>query len=32
MTYKKEDILDLEKTQRAKLKWGQYNKDIVEKK
>jgi len=29
MTYKKEDILDLEKTQRAKLKWGQYNKDAL---
>jgi len=31
MSYKKEDILDLEKTQRAKLKWGQYNKDILDK-
>mmetsp|Transcript_27856 Transcript_27856/g.64719 ORF Transcript_27856/g.64719 Transcript_27856/m.64719 type:complete len:317 (+) Transcript_27856:101-1051(+) len=29
MTYKKEDILDIEKTQRAKLKWGQYNKDTI---
>merc|ERR1712217_698892 len=29
MTYKKTDILDLEKEQRAKLKWGEYNKDIV---
>jgi len=29
MTCKKEDILDLEKTQRAKLKWGQYNKEIL---
>jgi len=25
MTYKNEDILPIEKTQRAKLKWGQYN-------
>merc|ERR1712060_1025472 len=25
LTFKKEDILDLEKEQRAKLKWGQYN-------
>lgn len=32
MTYKKEDILDLEKEQRAKLKWGQYNRAILEKK
>merc|ERR1712232_339705 len=31
LTYKKEDILDLEKEQRAKLKWGQYNKSIIEK-
>mmetsp|Transcript_62456 Transcript_62456/g.202461 ORF Transcript_62456/g.202461 Transcript_62456/m.202461 type:complete len:321 (-) Transcript_62456:139-1101(-) len=29
MTYKKADILDLEKEQRAKLKWGQYNKDLL---
>merc|ERR1712159_471494 len=29
-TYKKSDILDLEKEQRAKLKWGQYNKSILE--
>merc|ERR1712054_473098 len=27
MTYKETDILDLEKEQRAKLKWGLYNKD-----
>merc|ERR1712217_52982 len=31
MTYKETDILDLEKEQRAKLKWGQYNKDVIEK-
>jgi N-acetylneuraminate synthase len=31
MTYKKEDILDLEKNQRAKLKWGQYNADLLKK-
>jgi len=31
LTYKKEDILDLEKGMRAKLKWGQYNKDLVTK-
>merc|ERR1712190_579040 len=31
MTYKDTDILDLEKEQRAKLKWGQYNKDVIEK-
>jgi sialic acid synthase len=31
LTYKKEDILDLEKAQRAKLKWGQYNKDLIKK-
>merc|ERR1719446_358196 len=31
MTYKQTDILDLEKEQRAKLKWGQYNKDVIEK-
>merc|ERR1712232_277613 len=31
VTYKKSDILDLEKEQRAKLKWGQYNKDIIDK-
>jgi N-acetylneuraminate synthase len=30
LTYKKSDILDLEKEQRAKLKWGQYNKDILD--
>jgi N-acetylneuraminate synthase len=30
MTYKATDILDLEKEQRAKLKWGQYNKDILD--
>jgi len=30
MTYKQTDILDLEKEQRAKLKWGQYNKAILE--
>jgi len=32
MSYKKEDILDLEKAQRAKLKWGFYNKDVLSKK
>eukprot|EP00420_Gonyaulax_spinifera_P026872 CAMPEP_0197890512 /NCGR_PEP_ID=MMETSP1439-20131203/26963_1 /TAXON_ID=66791 /ORGANISM="Gonyaulax spinifera, Strain CCMP409" /LENGTH=324 /DNA_ID=CAMNT_0043510557 /DNA_START=73 /DNA_END=1047 /DNA_ORIENTATION=- len=31
MTYKKTDILDLEKEQRAKLKWGQYNKGVLDK-
>jgi len=31
MTYKKTDILDLEKAQRAKLKWGQYNAAIIKK-
>mmetsp|Transcript_5975 Transcript_5975/g.13651 ORF Transcript_5975/g.13651 Transcript_5975/m.13651 type:complete len:324 (+) Transcript_5975:76-1047(+) len=31
MSYKKTDILDLEKEQRAKLKWGQYNKDVLDK-
>jgi len=31
LTYKKSDILDLEKEQRAKLKWGQYNQAILEK-
>merc|ERR1712014_429613 len=31
MTYKKTDILDLEKEQRAKLKWGEYNKAVLEK-
>jgi len=31
MTYKSEDILPLEKAQRAKLKWGQYNKDLLPK-
>jgi len=30
LTYKKEDILDLEKEMRAKLKWGFYNKAVVE--
>jgi N-acetylneuraminate synthase len=30
LTYKKSDILDLEKEQRAKLKWGQYNKNILD--
>uniref|UniRef100_A0A7S3SDC1 PseI/NeuA/B-like domain-containing protein n=1 Tax=Strombidinopsis acuminata TaxID=141414 RepID=A0A7S3SDC1_9SPIT len=29
MTYKKTDILDLEKETRAKLKWGEYNKEIL---
>merc|ERR1712194_678632 len=28
-TYKETDILPLESEQRAKLKWGLYNKDIV---
>merc|ERR1712045_125089 len=32
LTYKKEEILDLEKEQRAKLKWGQYNAEILSKK
>lgn len=32
MTYKKEDVLDLEKEQRAKLKWGQYNAALLSKK
>merc|ERR1712039_915197 len=31
MTYKATDILDLEKEQRAKLKWGQYNKSVLDK-
>jgi len=31
LSYKPTDILDLEKEQRAKLKWGQYNKDILDK-
>merc|ERR1712060_593864 len=31
MTYKPTEILDLEKEQRAKLKWGQYNKSILDK-
>jgi N-acetylneuraminate synthase len=31
MTYKKEDILDLEKGMRAKLKWGMYNADLLKK-
>lgn len=30
MTYKQTDILDLEKEQRAKLKWGQYNKAVID--
>merc|ERR1711982_25443 len=29
MIYKAEDVLPIEKQQRAKLKWGQYNKDII---
>merc|ERR1711972_752311 len=29
LTYKSMDILDLEKAQRAKLKWGQYNKEAL---
>merc|ERR1711988_1776760 len=29
LTYKDQDILDLEKEQRAKLKWGQYNAEIL---
>merc|ERR1711972_359515 len=32
MTYKESDILPLEKAQRAKLKWGQYNADEIKKK
>merc|ERR1719476_1212455 len=31
MTYKKSEILDLEKETRAKLKWGEYNKEILDK-
>jgi N-acetylneuraminate synthase len=31
MTHKAEDILPIEKAQRAKLKWGQYNKDDIKK-
>jgi N-acetylneuraminate synthase len=31
LTFKATDILDLEKAQRAKLKWGQYNKDLLKK-
>merc|ERR1719171_483646 len=31
MRYKAEDILDLEKEQRAKLKWGEYNADLLKK-
>merc|ERR1711865_1148460 len=31
LTFQPEDILDLEKAQRAKLKWGLYNKDVVHK-
>eukprot|EP00933_Yihiella_yeosuensis_P012483 TRINITY_DN12117_c0_g1_i2.p1 TRINITY_DN12117_c0_g1~~TRINITY_DN12117_c0_g1_i2.p1 ORF type:complete len:355 (-),score=87.21 TRINITY_DN12117_c0_g1_i2:94-1059(-) len=30
LTYKKEDILDLEKEMRAKLKWGMYNKEVLD--
>merc|ERR1712039_383242 len=30
LTYKKEDILDLEKQMRAKLKWGVYNAEILQ--
>lgn len=29
MTYKSQDILPLEAGQRAKLKWGQYNKELL---
>merc|ERR1712039_833079 len=32
LTYKKEDILDLEKEMRAKLKWGMYNAAVLDKK
>merc|ERR1712154_755493 len=32
MTYKSQDILPLEAEQRAKLKWGQYNADLLKKK
>merc|ERR1712137_624635 len=32
LTYKQEDILDLEKQMRAKLKWRMYNKDVLDKK
>merc|ERR1712048_92232 len=31
MSYKSEDILPLEKAQRSKLKWGQYNKELLPK-
>merc|ERR1712110_68295 len=31
MSYKKTEILDLEKETRAKLKWGQYNKSVLDK-
>lgn len=31
LTYKKTEILDLEKETRAKLKWGQYNADLLKK-
>eukprot|EP00931_Biecheleriopsis_adriatica_P094469 TRINITY_DN68114_c0_g1_i1.p1 TRINITY_DN68114_c0_g1~~TRINITY_DN68114_c0_g1_i1.p1 ORF type:complete len:343 (+),score=67.86 TRINITY_DN68114_c0_g1_i1:77-1030(+) len=31
MSYKNEEILSVEKEQRAKLKWGSYNKDIIAK-
>merc|ERR1712066_1195401 len=31
LSFKQTDILDLEKATRAKLKWGQYNKDILDK-
>merc|ERR1712151_810555 len=30
LTYKKEDILDLEKQMRAKLKWGFYNEAVLD--
>jgi N-acetylneuraminate synthase len=29
MTYKEKDILDVERPQRAKLKWGEYNKEHI---
>merc|ERR1712151_382461 len=31
LTFKPSDILDLEKQQRAKLKWGQYNRAVLNK-
>jgi len=31
LTYKKSEILDLEKETRAKLKWGEYNRTVLEK-